>query len=218
MSALRGSWLFLGVLLAGCASGTGPLDVSEQSFAAEVGDFTPGEGAGFGGASMPDVVLGPPAAGSGGGASLDVLSLGAGGSIVLAFGDRVIVDGPGPDFIVFENVFQVNGTDTFFQELGEVSIAENPGEFHVFTCVPGESEEGCAGRKPTEDFPFDQEVHLDPELTGGDAFDLADLGLTTARWVKIQDVSHNGSGTTAGFDLDAVGLVNWVWVEELDAP
>ena len=149
---------------------------------------------------------------------MDVLSLGAGGSIVLGFGDRVIVDGPGPDFIVFENVFQVNGTETFFQELGEVSIAEEEGDFHAFACVPGEIEEGCAGRMPSEEFPFHLQAQLNPELTGGDAFDLADLGLATARWVKIQDVSNNGSGPTAGFDLDAVGLVNWAWVEDLDAP
>ena len=33
---------------------------------------------------------------------LDVLSLGQGGSIVLGFGDSVIIDGPVPDFIILK--------------------------------------------------------------------------------------------------------------------
>jgi hypothetical protein len=212
--------MILGFLSGACHSSLDRLAPSEQTFAAEVVLFTPGEGAGFGGSSMPEVVLGPPASGSGSGgaASMDVLSLGAGGSIVLGFGDRVIVDGPGPDFIVFENVFQVEGSGAFFQELGEVSIGDDTDEFHVFACLPDETEESCAGKTPTKDFPFHLKADLDPAMTGGDAFDLADLGLGTARLVRIRDVSGSGSDPTAGFDLDAVGLVNWVWVEELNAP
>ena len=66
-------------------------------FAVSVAAFTPGEGAGFGADAFPEVVLGPPVPpqvdGTG---SLDVLSLGAGGVIVLRMGTP-IVDGDGGD-------------------------------------------------------------------------------------------------------------------------
>jgi len=55
---------------------------------------------------------------------------------------------------------------------------------------------------------------LDAALSGGDAFDLAELGLERARFVKIQDVSGLGAAPSAGFDLDAVGIVNAERVEE----
>jgi hypothetical protein len=49
----------------------------------------------------------------------------------------------------------------------------------------------------------------DPEKAGGDAFDLADVGLRVARFIRITDLD-NGSGDkgTAGFDLDAVAAVH----------
>ena len=54
---------------------------------------------------QPGIVFGPPGNATPTTGSLDVLSLGHGGSITLAFTDNEIVDGPGPDFIVFENPF-----------------------------------------------------------------------------------------------------------------
>ena len=48
----------------------------------------------------------------------------------------------------------------------------------------------------------------DPKRTGGDAFDLADVKVTRARFVRIRDLSSSGSGTSAGFDLDAAGLIH----------
>jgi hypothetical protein len=54
---------------------------------------------------QPGIVLGPPGNATPTTGSLTVLSLGHGGSITLAFTDNEIVDGPGPDFIVFENPF-----------------------------------------------------------------------------------------------------------------
>jgi hypothetical protein len=206
--------LLMGSLL-GCDSNEAFLDVSEMTFASEVIRFSPGEGSGFGGGGMPDVVLGPPQAIPSGGGSMNVLSLGAGGSIVLGFGDRVIVDGPGPDFIVFENAFQLNGTARVFQELGEVSVVSEKGML-TYPCDSQFQTGGCAGKTPTGDFPFLRQSVLDPRKTGGDAFDLADLGLASAAQVQIRDVSEGGAEPTAGFDLDAVGLVNWAWAEELE--
>ena len=67
---------------------------------------------------------------------------------------------------------------------------------------------GCAGWSPTLDYDPNALVPLDPELSGGDAFDLAELGLATARFVRVTDRSSGGSAPSAGFDLDAVGVVH----------
>ena len=49
----------------------------------------------------------------------------------------------------------------------------------------------------------------DPETAGGDAFDLADLGLTRARYVRVRDSGANVyAGVSGGFDLDAMAVVN----------
>ena len=48
-----------------------------------------------------------------------------------------------------------------------------------------------------------------PEGSGGDSFDLQDVGLTWARFVRIEDVGPAlGQAGTVGFDLDAVTAVN----------
>ncbi|MEO1338440.1 MAG: cell surface protein, partial [Myxococcota bacterium] len=99
-------------------------DESEPSlpYATEVVSFEPGPGAGFGQAGLPEVVLGPPMGLGVGAGSIDVLSLGVGGSIVLGFA-APIIDGPGPDFVVFENPFFIGGaSDALFAELGRVSV------------------------------------------------------------------------------------------------
>ena len=45
-------------------------------------------------------------------------------------------------------------------------------------------------------------------LAGGDAFDLAELGLEEAQYVRIMDVGLGEYlGETGGFDLDAVSVV-----------
>ena len=50
----------------------------------------------------------------------------------------------------------------------------------------------------------------DPALAGGDAYDLADLGLSTARFVRITDSGTSDyAGTSGGFDLDALAVVHW---------
>src|SRR6267378_6444976 len=53
----------------------------------------------------PGIVIGPPGSATPTTGSLSVMSLGHGGRITLEFTDNVIVDGPGPDFIAFENPF-----------------------------------------------------------------------------------------------------------------
>ncbi len=182
-------------------------------YATGIVSFDPGDGAGYGQDELPNVVLGPPSGKGTSAGGTDVLSLGKGGSIVLTFDRFAITDGDGPDFVVFENPFWPGGdASAVYAEPGEVSVSDDGESFFTFPCdAAGDGQghyAGCAGVTPTLVYDPASVVPLDPALTGGDVFDLADIGLTTARFVKIHDVSFAGSAPTAGFDLDAVGIVN----------
>jgi len=182
-------------------------------YASSVVSFEPGDGAGFGEDKLPDVVLGPPHGGGEQAGSLDVLSLGKGGSIVLGFEPYAIVDGDGADLVVFENAFWPGGDPSaVFAEPGQVSVSDDGEEWHAFPCDDAGDGAGhfagCAGVTPTEKYDAKTLVPLDPALSGGDAFDLADLGLERVRFVKITDRSNAGTAPSAGFDLDAVGVVS----------
>jgi hypothetical protein len=143
-----------------------------------------------------------------------VLSLGSGGEIVLGFGERAIVDGEGPDFVVFENPFWPSGDKALvYAELGEISISDDGETWQTFACdTAGDgagSFPGCAGFTPTLKYDPLELDPLEPELTGGDAFDLADVGLSRASFVKIRDLGTlEAAGNSGGFDLDAVGIVH----------
>lgn len=189
-------------------------DTSALPYAREVVSFTPGPGAGFGQERLPDVVTGPPAGKGTAQASTDVLSLGVGGEIVLGFGDLSIVDEAGPDFVVFENPFWI-GNDPMnpFAELGEVSVSSDGVTWHTFTCdLKGNGSglwPGCAGFSPTLEYDAFSLLPIDLGQSGGDGFDLADLGLSEVRFVRIVDLASSGDMPSAGFDLDAVGLIHW---------
>jgi len=95
-------------------------------FASGVVSFEPGECGGFGVPGLPEIVLGPPVGGGTLLGGLDVVSLGRGGSIVLSFGPTEIIDGPGADFVVFENAFFAGGDpEQPFAELAEVSVSQD---------------------------------------------------------------------------------------------
>jgi hypothetical protein len=198
---------------AGCAAEAPLVDTASLPYARSVERFSPGPGAGFGADRLPGVVLGPPFAELEGGGALDVVSLGAGGEIVLGFGPDELLDGPGPDLVVFENPFLVNGDpDAPYAELGEVAVSTDAVSWRTFACdaaAPGPSGwSGCAGWRLTRFFDPVALVPLEPALTGGDPFDLAEVGLESARFVRIRDLSVSGEGQAAGFDLDAVGMVH----------
>jgi hypothetical protein len=212
-----------GLAFAGCAAdgaspandgGAGAPSTLELPYAAHVVAFEPGEGAGFGQSGLPDIVLGPPDGKGYESGSLDVLSLGRGGSIVLGFEGLAITDGDGPDLVVFENPFWPGGdASAVYAEPGEVSVSEDGETWLTFACDrEGDGEgnfDGCAGVTPTLE--YDASVGaLDPLVTGGDAFDLADLGVKIAHFVRVRDVSLHGDAPSAGFDLDAVGIANAV--------
>ena len=187
-----------------------------------------------GGAGQPALVLGPPRGGGAFQGSTDTLSLGLGGWIVLAFTDNVIVDGPGPDFTVFENAFLTRGLVTGgpFAEPGTVSVSADGVHFVAFPCQADTAPyyPGCAGVYPVFANAGDANapsplvptttpiadlvgVPVDgftpPPGSGGDSFDLAAVGLTAARFVRI-DASGLRAGLAglAGFDLDAVAAVH----------
>jgi hypothetical protein len=219
----RGLVLMLFVIAmggSGCGSGAsdapdGATAVVAQSFYGRgVESFTPGAGAGFGQDALPEVVLGPPDGKGNQQGSTDVVSLGVGGEIVLSFASLLIVDEAGPDLIVFENTFWAGGDPTApFVELGEVSVSADGEIWHTWVCnTTGDGQirwSGCAGWSPTLEYDPTAVIPLDPKLTGGDGFDLGELGVTEARFVRIRDLSTDGIAPTAGFDLDAIGVVHW---------
>lgn len=172
--------------------------------------FSPGPDAGFGQDAFPEIVYGPPHGGGSAGGGVDVLSLGRGGEIILGFGGNAIVDGPGADFIVFENPFLVNGDpEKVFKELGEVSASADGETWSTFPCrEDAYPHDGCAGWRPVIATPDSGDAMFDPALAGGDSFDLADLALPEARLIRIRDLSELGGADTAGFDLDAVSIVH----------
>lgn len=192
-------------------SDAGGPSVRADRFATKVVSFTPGACAGFGAAKMPDVVLGPPKGAPGGQGGTDVVSLGTGGEIVLSFEPNAVVDGPGTDLLVFENAFVVSGTSQVYAEPAEVSVSDDGVTWSTFPCTATEPPWGsCAGWHPvTQAGPNVSPV--DPAEAGGDPFDLADLGVTRARFVRIRDKGHQDCAagqTTNGFDLDAIAAVN----------
>ncbi|MEM8953573.1 MAG: hypothetical protein AAGD22_05420 [Verrucomicrobiota bacterium] len=147
---------------------------------------------------------------------LQVVSLGQGGQITLTF-SQPIVDGPGPDFAVFENAFNDNFLELAFVEVSADGV--------VFVRFPATSL--TANLVPS----FDQNGVDTTNISGfagkyrlafGTPFDLADLGLSSATHVRIVDIVGDGStfdssgnpiydpyptGSSAGFDLDAVAVL-----------
>ncbi|MDB4995699.1 MAG: Cell surface protein [Myxococcaceae bacterium] len=184
-------------------------------FVTKVVSFTPGDCAGFGSPGLPDIVLGPPVGGGTDQGGLDVVSLGNAGTIVLSFEPNAIVDGPGTDFIVFENPFLVSGKpESVTAELGEVSVSEDGVTWTPFPCTASAYPYGtCAGWHPVFSTPDNGISPVDPSA-GGDAFDLQAIGVTRARFVKITDRAgvtcppNPNKVNTNGFDLDAIAIVN----------
>ena len=140
--------------------------------------------------------------------SLEVTSLGDGGYVVLEFANNVIVDGPGADFIVFENPFLVDEQDpsSVFAEIAKVSVSSDGQDWTEYPCTaPAYPFDGCAGWHPV--LADSEATAFDPATAGGDAFDLAEVGLSFARYVRIDDRTvPDDLGAT--FDLDAVAIVN----------
>lgn len=196
-------------------------------FITGVVSFTPTDCTGFGQAAMPGIVEGPPVGGGTDHGSTDVVSLGSGGSIVVSFAPNAIVDGPGPDFIVFENAFWIGSSaNNIYAEPGEVSVSDDGTTWTPFPCTPvvdPAASDGtgvappygsCAGCQVVYSAPGNGISPVDPSTAGGLALDLADVGVTHARYVKIVDKTLEAcpegdpKPNKNGFDLDAISIVN----------
>src|SRR5262249_6691717 len=142
--------------------------------------FGPGQNAGRD--KLPDIVLGPPKGAGVTQGSLDVASLGNGGSITLAFDGNAIVDGPGPDFIVFENAFAAGGNpNNPYAEPGTVAVSNDGVTWTSFPCTATAFPYGtCAGWHVVYANPDTNSIDpTDPTVAGGDPFDLADIGVSS---------------------------------------
>jgi hypothetical protein len=181
-------------------------------FADRVVAYAPGQAAGFGQDRCPEVVLGPPSGRPGRNQSLHVLSLGLEGSIVLEFTDVGAVDGPGVDLLVFENPL-LGDDGRLFTERGRVAVSEDGVAWREFPCADGDADggyPGCAGVHQVFAPGSDGGISpTDPAVAGGDGFDLAQVGLSRARFVRIRDTGTSEYlGISGGFDLDAIAVVH----------
>ena len=186
--------------------------IRADRFATQVVSFTPGACAGFGADGMPGVVLGPPVGAPVGQGSIDVVSLGTGGEIVLSFAPNALVDGPGVDLLVFENAFAIGGSDSIYAEPGEVSVSDDGETWTTFPCTATAAPWGaCAGWHAVAQ-PGPTVSPVVPSQIGGDPFDLADIGVARAQFVRIRDKTSerctSQGPNTNGFDLDAIAAVN----------
>ncbi len=108
-------------------------------------------------------------------------------SLTLRWSERRVMNGPGADFVVFENGFRQRGSDAHFMDLMVVQLSLDaerwvsfPHDYitvdeHVFVADP-EAWQGFAGRWPT--LLHEETNPVDPfwtERAGGDPFDLDEL-------------------------------------------
>lgn len=200
---------------------------SQPFGASAVVSVTAGSGGGFGFEYLPDNVLGfPDTTARGETPTVDprqIAGIGLGGEIILSF-DRAIVDGPGPDFTVFENAFtyRLGAADRVYAEPAEVSVSADGVTFFSFP-FDSLTLEGCAGTAPT----YGEHDPGDPRVSGGNGFDLATIGVDSIRFVRLRDVTSIilsnpkhpfRDPTLNGFDLDAVVAVHSVAAAPGDAP
>ncbi len=209
------------VVLALCLAGSAV--AQSDPWADDVVLFEAGAGAGFGQAFFPGNVLGPPDSTATAlipsSSEEELLSLGFGGVIVLEFNDNLIVDSEGADFTVFENSFYIGGDPEMpFVEAGIVSVSEDGITWMEFP-YDTSTYAGLAGVTPTNG----SEDPTDPSVSGGDSFDLADVGIARARFVRIADAAYLVPDMGPSFDLDAVVAVhsdpvNWSPPKQAQAP
>lgn len=112
-----------------------PVEASDPSFygwASEVASYEPGPhlasanaAASLGPADGSVVMLGE--------VGLSEIGVLAPGRVTLSFGALRVIDGPGDDFVVFENAFEFGGSGGFwFAELGYVEVSSNGVDFARF--------------------------------------------------------------------------------------
>lgn len=145
----------------------------------------------------------------------EVCSLGRNGVITVGKKDFIVVDGNGPDFIIFENTFVISNGKKIFAEPGIISVSKDGINFIEFP-FNSETLEGLAGLNWTNG----DANCFDYTVSGGDAFDLATIGIDSIKYIRIKDTAviastlpithkyYSPIGVISGFDLDAVVLLN----------
>jgi len=162
--------LLLGIVLLGCAAST-----AGQSLDAVL-TISPGAG---GGESFPAglgaaAVLGPPDG--------QLWSLGWCGQITVAMTVFRVIDGPGPDFIVFENAAELGGN--LFTEAAVVEVSQDGATWHRF---PTGYDPGCGTGAGC--YANLAGTHAVGDLSDafGDPFDLADIPLAWCQFFRLTD-------------------------------
>jgi len=214
---------------------------AQSRFATTVVSFNQGTG---GGVFTPSNILGGPRGGGFSNGALDVLSLGTGGDVTVGF-DVVITDGPGADFTVSENgIVFAGGT---FAEVAFVEVSSNGVDFArypsryvgpvgpqpAFGTMPFGTYSGLTGGLPgLANIVTNAIDPFDPVVSGGEAFDLAELrphplvlsgavDVSAIHFVRIVDVVAGvdrdstgrvieDNGGTSGADIDAIAVIQHV--------
>lgn len=141
-----------------------------------------------------------------------ILSLGLDGEIIVGLKNNLIINKPGPDFIIFENAFINQFNNKVYAEPAIVSVSKDGITFFEFPYNVN-SLTGLAGVTPT----IGKEDPFNYPACGGNAFDLSDLNIDSVRFIKISDITTqilnntkhpNYNPTLSGFDLDAVSIIN----------
>ncbi len=194
---------------------------TRAQYASFVAAFNQGPGTGI--FTTANILGGPTGQGFNSG-SLDILTLGQGGSVTLGFSSP-IRDGRGVDFTVFENGFEFP-TQWVFSEVAYVEVSTNgvdfvrfPSRFQgpntplsLFQTLPMGSYAGLAGSLPVVANVMTGFVDpLNPVYSGGDAFDLEDLAAEPAVLAGLVDLQNVNFvrlvDVVAGLDLDSAGAI-----------
>ncbi len=143
----------------------------------------------------------------------DLCSLGMNGEIIVGFKNYSIIDREGIDFIIYENVMKNQILNRYFIEPAKVSVSNDGVNWTEFP-FDSLTLDGCAGTKPT----ISANLDIDVLQSGGNGFDLSQIGVTEIKYIKITDVSEiikNNKKhpfydvTISGFDLEALVGVNF---------
>ncbi len=167
---------------------------------------------------QPGIVLGPPGNATPTTGSLAVMSLGHGGRITLEFTDNEIVDGPGADFIVFENPFfctavPATAADPYsvFAEPGIVEASDDGVTFRMFPYDAGALSEVVSICTDRTLLPrLAGLIGITPSFTGN--YTVPDEPLVFDAAAPGGVSGHGGDA----FDLEAVGLARARFVRITD--
>lgn len=189
-------------------------DIGASPYVDQVVSYVVGDYGGANKTKLPGIVTGAPQGSGTMSGGVDTFSLGAKGSIIVAFNNCWIADGDGTDFLVFENAFYAGGNpDAPYSEPAVVGVSMDGVNFTDFPCDLSQSPTypGCAGTHPVLANPGNGIDPSDPTAAGGDPFDLATINIKTARFIRIVDQGLSpivGANGTNGFDLDAIAIVH----------